>query len=159
MRLIALTFCATVIAWSVQAEEPFGLPAGFQWGDAPGAAADASGVERRGSELRIPLELSAAPLGDAYLFTAVYCDGHGLQQIRTATTRYHRGDVLRRFRRVLADLEAVFGPPTRGEPEIGTAYWGEHAALEAWPVSKAKFMVVLIRNGPEISQCALEGEA
>lgn len=153
MRLILLAALAAALGVPAAAEGPFGLPAGYHWGDAPDPAT-AADAERQGPELRILLDLDTAPLSDARSFTAVYCDGHGLQQIRTATTRYHRGDVLRRFRRLLAMLEDAFGPPSHGRPEVGTAYWEADAALEVWPVSKTKFMVVLIRNGPAAGQCA-----
>lgn len=156
MRLTLLAALVAAIAVPAAAEGPFGLPAGYHWGDAPEPGAVAAEAERQGFELRILLDLDTAPLSDARSFTAVYCDGHGLQQIRTATTRYHRGEVLRRFRRLLEILEGEFGPPSHGRPEVGTAYWEADAALEIWPVSKTKFMVVLIRNGPAVGQCGAE---
>ena len=156
MQFLVFAVLVAAISAPAAAEGPFGLPTGYSWGDAPDPAALAAVAERQGAEIRILLDLDTAPLSDARSFTAVYCDGHGLQQIRTATTRYHRGDVLRRFRRLLAILETEFGPPSHGRPEVGTAYWEQDLALETWPVSKTKFMVVLIRNGPAVGQCANE---
>ena len=156
MQFLVFAVLVAAIAAPAAAEGPFGLPVGYSWGDAPDPAAVAAVAERQGAEIRILLDLETAPLSDARSFTAVYCDGHGLQQIRTATTRYHRGDVLRRFRRLLAILENEFGPPSHGRPEVGTAYWEQDVGLETWPVSKTKFMVVLIRNGPGVGHCAAE---
>lgn len=155
MRSIGFAVLAAGLTFPALAEGPFDLPAGYYWGETLDPAALPAETERRGSVVRVPLDIATAPLSDTYLFTAVYCDGQGLQQLRTATTRYHRGEVLRRFRRVLAAVERELGPPSHGRPEVGIAYWGEEIALEAWPVSKAKFMLLLTRNGPNIDQCEL----
>ena len=156
MRSIGFAMLAAGLTFPALAEGPFGLPAGYNWGEALDPATLTAETERRGSVVRVPLDIATAPLSDTHLFTAVYCDGQGLQQLRTATTRYHRGDVLRRFRRVLAAVESELGPPSHGRPDVGTAYWGEATALEAWPVSKAKFMLLLTRSGPDIDKCELD---
>lgn len=128
-------------------------PAGYAWGAAEARHADMARAERRDSALRVPIPLEHAPFHDAGVHMAVFCDGAGLQQIRTATLRYRRDQILRRFRAELAALEEALGPHTHGRPEAGVAYWGERAGLEAWPASKAKFFLLLTRNGPDLDRC------
>lgn len=128
-------------------------PAGYAWGADEARHADMTRAERREAALRVPIPLEHAPFPDAQAHMAVFCEEVGLQQIRTATLRYRRDQIIRRFRAELAALEEALGPHTHGRPEAGTAYWGAQAGLEAWPASKAKFFLLLTRNGPDLDRC------
>ena len=132
-------------------------PFGLSWGISLEKAGEYSHVEQNGDDVGATL-YPAGTLADTQEVVGFFCAGAGLQELQIATTRYDRASVLRRFGTALADLERTHGQHDGGNPEVGTAYWGDRLALEAYPSSKTKFIVVTTYHGPRRTSCRSLGD-
>ena len=81
------------------------------------------------------------------------CDVAGLQQVQFATVQYDRYGILPRWGRMVDRMATEYGPPDSRENERGVAYWGDRIAVEAYPSSKTKFVVVASFHGPVFEDC------
>ena len=150
-RISLLTLCTCLGAAPAAADLP--APFGLSWGAAIEDVGRYSDVEDEGQDVGATLYPDGVP-ADTQEVVGFFCGGVGLQEIQVASGRYDRLSILPRFNRSLTELERDHGAPNSGDPDIGTAYWANGLALEAYPASKTKFIVVLTYRGPDHAACA-----
>jgi hypothetical protein len=147
-----------LVGWdTAQAEDSVAPPFGLAWGAGLDDVGDYANVEQEGDDIGATLYPDGVP-ADTQEVVGFFCAELGLQEIQVASTRYDRATTLRRFGATLALMERDYGQHDAGNPDIGTAYWGKRLALEAYPASKSKFIIVATYNGPHRAACRSLGK-